>query len=37
VWRGSAEAEVTENAPPDERDARVQEAVRRMLENFPPQ
>ena len=36
VWRGSAQAELTENATDDERDKRVKEAVRKMLENFPP-
>lgn len=36
VWRGSAQAELTENATDDERDKRVKEAVAKMLEKFPP-
>ena len=36
VWRGSAEAELAASASPATREARVQEALRRILERFPP-
>ncbi len=36
VWRGTAQAEIVTNATPEQRDARVREAVHRMLERFPP-
>lgn len=36
IWRGTAQAEVIADATPEEREARVREAVRRMLERFPP-
>ncbi len=36
VWRGSAQAELTTNASDEERDKRVEEAVRKILKNFPP-
>jgi len=36
VWRGSATAEIIPTATPEEREARIREAVRRMLERFPP-
>jgi len=35
VWRGSAEAEINETADPEERQARAEEAVRRILGQFP--
>lgn len=36
VWRGSAQAEVKENISPEKRQERINEAVRRILEQFPP-
>jgi hypothetical protein len=36
IWRGSAEAEVNPNLSAEKRDARINEAVRRILERFPP-
>jgi hypothetical protein len=36
IWQGSAEAEVTSGASPQLRTKRINEAVSRMLENFPP-
>ena len=36
IWRGSATAEIIPGATPEEREARIREAVRRMLERFPP-
>jgi hypothetical protein len=36
VWRGSAQAEVSENRSPEARDERLNEAVTRMLAGFPP-
>jgi uncharacterized protein DUF4136 len=37
VWRGSAQAELVGSGDPLTRQARIQEAVRRILERFPPQ
>ena len=37
MWRGMAEAEVGPSSTPQEREQRVSEAVRRMLERFPPE
>jgi len=37
VWRGSAQAELGGSGDPVTRQARIQEAVRRILERFPPQ
>ena len=36
IWRGSARAEVSATVAPETREARVREAVRRILEQFPP-
>jgi hypothetical protein len=36
VWRGSATAEVNQTADQERRDERLREAVRKMLERFPP-
>jgi len=36
VWRGSAQSRVDDSDTPEERDARVNEAYRRILERFPP-
>ena len=36
VWRGRAQAEINRSAGPEERDARIRESVRRILERFPP-
>lgn len=36
VWRGVARRPIDEGATPTERDARVREAVERLLEPFPP-
>jgi len=36
VWRGSAQSRVDDGDTPEERDARVNEAYRRILERFPP-
>ncbi len=36
VWRGSAQAEVKENISPDKRQERINEAVQKILERFPP-
>jgi hypothetical protein len=37
IWRGTAQAEILPAATPEEREARVREGVRRILERFPPQ
>jgi hypothetical protein len=37
LWRGSARAEVAQSATPEQREKRIQEAVRRILERFPPE
>jgi hypothetical protein len=36
VWRGTAQAELTGSGDAAGRDARIQDAVRRILERFPP-
>ena len=36
VWRGSAQAEIDTGEPDDKKDKRVEEAVRKMLKDFPP-
>ncbi len=36
IWRGTAKAEIVPDAAPEQREARIREAVRRMLERFPP-
>lgn len=36
LWRGTAQAEVTNTSTPQESEAIIDEAVRRMLEKFPP-
>jgi hypothetical protein len=36
VWRGIARAEVYMSDGPEERERKVNEAVRRILERFPP-
>jgi hypothetical protein len=36
VWRGQAQAEVISSASPETRQKRIDEAVRRILERFPP-
>jgi hypothetical protein len=36
VWRGSAEAELAASASPETREARVREALHRILDRFPP-
>jgi hypothetical protein len=36
VWRGSASVEVSDSDNPDKRTQRIDEAVKRMLERFPP-
>lgn len=36
LWRGSAQAEVNRRLAPEAREQRIQEAVRRLLERFPP-
>jgi len=36
VWRGTAQAEVSERTSPKERRERIAEAVRRILAKFPP-
>lgn len=36
VWRGSAQAEVNLGAGPEKKQKRIDEAVRRILERFPP-
>lgn len=36
LWRGTAQAEVHPEHSPEEREARVQEAVRKLLAQFPP-
>jgi hypothetical protein len=35
VWRGSAETEIDETSEPEQRQARGEDAVRRILEQFP--
>jgi len=37
VWRGAGQARVNESGSPEDREARVREAVRKILEQFPPQ
>ena len=37
IWRGSAQAEVNRSTTAEKRDQRLNEAVRRILEQFPPQ
>lgn len=37
VWRGEAQAVLSEDPTPEERSRRVTEAVTKMLEKFPPQ
>ena len=37
VWRGSAQAQLAGSGEPQTRQARIQTAVRRILERFPPQ
>jgi hypothetical protein len=37
VWRGQAQAEVYETSDVESRKARIKEAVRRILERFPPE
>ena len=36
IWRGLAQAEVWVTSTPEEREKRINEAVRKMLERFPP-
>lgn len=36
IWRGSASAEITPDSTPEKRQERINEAVARMLERFPP-
>ena len=36
IWRGAAQAEIKENATPEERQKRINEAVHKLLEQFPP-
>ena len=36
VWRGTAQAEVTPTSTPEEKKARLDEAVGKILEGFPP-
>ena len=36
VWRGSAQAEIKENAGPREKQERINEAVRKIMKRFPP-
>jgi hypothetical protein len=36
LWRGTASAKVTESASPEQREKRINQAVSRMLERFPP-
>ncbi len=36
VWRGMAQAEVHEASSPDQRQKRINEAVKKILANFPP-
>jgi hypothetical protein len=36
VWRGTAQAEVDDDVAPEERQARIREAVRKILADFPP-
>jgi hypothetical protein len=37
VWRGTAQAELSENPSEQQRQERTQEAVEKILEKFPPQ
>jgi hypothetical protein len=37
LWRGGAEAEVRPSASPEQREERIQKAVRKILERFPPE
>ncbi len=37
LWRGSASARVRESSSPEEREARIRDAVAAILEKFPPQ
>ena len=36
IWRGTADGAVDEKAPLEERQARLEDAVRRMFDRFPP-
>ena len=36
IWRGSATGEIKRYASPEKRDKRINEAVRKILEQFPP-
>ncbi|MFQ5754782.1 MAG: DUF4136 domain-containing protein [Acidiferrobacterales bacterium] len=36
IWRGSAQTEVNKTASPEKRQAQINEAVKKMLEQFPP-
>jgi hypothetical protein len=36
IWRGWAEAEIDEDATPERREARINEAVAKILDRFPP-
>lgn len=37
IWRGSAQAEVDRSASPEKREKKINEAVERILAQFPPQ
>jgi Domain of unknown function (DUF4136) len=36
VWRGSGQARIRQNSTPEEREKRIGEAVKEILESFPP-
>jgi hypothetical protein len=36
VWRGSAQAELSENKSPEQEQAKLDSAAQRILQNFPP-
>jgi hypothetical protein len=36
VWRGTAQAEVKDDVEPDQQQARIREAVRKIMADFPP-
>jgi hypothetical protein len=36
IWRGSAQAELDRTASPEKREKRLKDAIRRILERFPP-
>jgi hypothetical protein len=36
IWRGSAKAEVDDVKTPEKREALIDEAVQKILKNFPP-